>query len=93
MQRSGGSKVFRGINVNSRRPLIPVVRGRPRSCEWKRTKQSRYRLIGVRKASLKVPSCFASDGRVGAALIPADPLRMVRELLALVGMPIIGVVA
>ena len=26
MQRSGGGKVSRAINVNSRRPLIPVVR-------------------------------------------------------------------
>lgn len=30
MQRSGGGAVLGGINVNSRRPLIPVVMGNPR---------------------------------------------------------------
>ncbi len=53
---------------------------------------SLLRLIGVCKSSLKLPSCFTSGGRVGAVLIPANHFQMVRELLALIGMRIIGVV-
>ena len=55
-------------------PVILDVRGRPRSCEWKLTKQIRFELIGVRKASLRLPSSFTAGGRVGAVSIPANHL-------------------